>query len=366
MNINLFGELEPVQQSAAERANLAARFGVPPFSILDARQGYWQDRKRAWLALGIKSEIGRGGSANTTDNELLKLSGGWDGHASTVADNLTWVGGRRAPEDLDDTSRKNLAAGPRSYTTQECVNEHDISGCSGNQSGTSIFDPVLCELVYEWFSPKGGLIFDPFAGGSVRGIVAAQLGRRYVGIDLRPEQVAANADQAQAICGDLKPDWRVGDSRDIPADIAGADLIFSCPPYGNLEVYSDDPRDLSNMTYPRFFGAYLQCVAGAVERLKDNRFACFVVGDFRAQDNQGFYRNFVADTTEAFGRAGLRLYNEAILITAIGSLPLRAGKQFEASRKLGKTHQNILVYVKGDPRKATAACGAVAMEGFAA
>lgn len=41
--------------------SLADRFGVPPFSVLDARQGYWQDRKRAWLALGIQSELGRGG-----------------------------------------------------------------------------------------------------------------------------------------------------------------------------------------------------------------------------------------------------------------------------------------------------------------
>lgn len=40
---------------------LAERFIVPPFSVLDARQGYWQDRKRAWLALGIRSELGRGG-----------------------------------------------------------------------------------------------------------------------------------------------------------------------------------------------------------------------------------------------------------------------------------------------------------------
>jgi len=46
----------------AEQAHetLAERFGVPPFSVLDARQGYWQDRKRAWLALGIQSELGRG------------------------------------------------------------------------------------------------------------------------------------------------------------------------------------------------------------------------------------------------------------------------------------------------------------------
>ena len=50
---------ELTQQEA--RATLAEKFIVPPFSVLDARQGYWQERKRAWLALGIKGELGRGG-----------------------------------------------------------------------------------------------------------------------------------------------------------------------------------------------------------------------------------------------------------------------------------------------------------------
>ena len=36
---------------------------------------------------------------------------------------------------------------------------------------------------------------------------------------------------------------------------------------------------------------------------------------------------------------------------------MRAGKQFEASRKLGKSHQNVIVFVKGDPKAATAAIG---------
>lgn len=47
--------------------SLGERFGLPPFSVLNAREGWWQDRKRAWLALGIKSEVGRG-------ENLLKMS----------------------------------------------------------------------------------------------------------------------------------------------------------------------------------------------------------------------------------------------------------------------------------------------------
>jgi DNA modification methylase len=226
-------------------------------------------------------------------------------------------------------------------------------------SGTSIFDPVLCELAYRWFCPPGGVILDPFAGGSVRGIVASKLGRRYVGVDLRAEQVAANEDQAARICDDPEPVWHVGDSRniDIIASDVAADLVFSCPPYADLEVYSDDPADLSTLEYSEFRKAYFEIVAKTCSLLKPDRFACFVVGEVR--DKRGNYYGFVPDTIAAFREAGLHFYNEAILVTAAGSLPIRAGKQFAATRKLGKTHQQVLVFLKGDAKRAVEAIGEV-------
>lgn len=235
---------------------------------------------------------------------------------------------------------------------------HVEDGNTPASSGTSIFDPVLCELAYRWFCPPGGLVLDPFAGGSVRGIVAAKLGRRYVGVDLRPEQVEANRHQARRICGDLAPEWFVGDSREVvPWLDIEADFLFSCPPYADLEVYSDDPRDLSTMEYPDFRAAYGEIIAEAAAKLRADRFACFVVGDVR--DAKGLYLGFPWHTIAAFEAAGLRLYNEAILVTAAGSLPIRAGKQFATTRKLGKTHQQVLVFVKGDPKRATEAIGEV-------
>lgn len=702
-----------------KHASLAERFIIPPFSVLDARQGYWQARKRAWIALGIQSELGRGDLLTWTSEQVTEpglnyyrnqnkaapggslrpaMSLGPDGRSQRgdgygrpiskmggtpaavgsggLADQLanrgkkglarsngqdlmrgehivgqnshqgkaaslppspggellidryrreagersgerrlTWVAGDRPEEELDEVSRKILAAQP--------------------QSGTSIFDPVLCELAYRWFSPPGGVILDPFAGGSVRGIVAAKLGRQYVGIDLRQEQVEANEAQARAICtsgskvmlevsdpsqdytpdltpvmehggylvkrddlfqiagvrggkvrtvwalaqgakglvtsgsrhsphvhrvaavaqrlgipcrihiatgentpdvqgaedagaeiirhtagylnvlnararedaeesgytlipfgvvcdeavrqikhqtlnlpqemkrlvvavgsgvslsgilhglkeqgrdvpilgvsvgkdpvevldqyapkdwrktvtlvksplkfeehpketylGDIpldptyeakclpylqegdvlwsigvrasvaqqtlpsqqivQPRWIVGDSRHISTlcpDVQ-ADLVFTCPPYYDLEVYSDHPDDLSTIgTYAAFLQDYRAILHQAIAQLKENRFVCVVVGDIR--DKKGFYRNFVSDTITACQDAGARLYNEAILVTSVGSLPIRVGKQFSSGRKLGKTHQNVLCFVKGDPIKAVKDCGPVVVE----
>lgn len=63
--LSLFGA-EPADARPDGAGRLADRFGIPPFSVLNAREGWWQDRKRAWLALGIQSEIGRGDQPNTS------------------------------------------------------------------------------------------------------------------------------------------------------------------------------------------------------------------------------------------------------------------------------------------------------------
>lgn len=238
-------------------------------------------------------------------------------------------------------------------------NGERLTGTIGAENGVSIFDPVLCELAYRWFCPPNGLVIDPFAGGSVRGVVAAECGRRYFGIDLRQEQIDANRLQGKEICKEIMPEWACGDSRNIDKIFCQgeADFIFSCPPYADLEVYSDDPNDLSTLDYPQFKEAYFDIIKMSCDKLKHDRFACFVVGEVRHK--KGGYYGFVPDTIEAFKRAGLSFYNEAILVTAVGSLPIRVGRQFQVSRKLGKTHQNVLVFVKGDSKKATEAVGCV-------
>ena len=207
-------------------------------------------------------------------------------------------------------------------------------------------------------SNEDSLILDPFAGGSVRGVVAGLLDRKYFGIDLRKEQIDANYLQKTSLCPEKDVSWAVDDALNVSNyfdDEVKADLIFSCPPYADLEKYSNDPRDLSAMTYENFKDTYRTIIANAYKNLKDNRFASFLVGEVR--DKHGQYYNFVADTINAFIDAGFTYYNEIILVTCVGSLPLRCGNGFKKSRKLGKTHQNLLVFVKGDPVKATEYCG---------
>jgi hypothetical protein len=154
----------------------------------------------------------------------------------------------------------------------------------------------------------------------------------------------------------------VGDALLLPdllPDDYMADLVLSCPPYADLEVYSDDPADLSNMPYDQFVHLYRQIIRHAVDRLRDDRFAVWVVGEVR--DKDGHYRGLVPDTVRAFEDAGARFYNEGILVSPVGSLSIRASRPFLGSRKLGKTHQQVLVFVKGSAKQAAEWCGPVTL-----
>jgi len=267
---------------------LREQFIEPPFSVLDTKSGNWQRRKKLWASLGIKSEIGR--------------------NSSVI--------------NMDTVKKENNTA-----------------------SYVSIFDPALCEVLYKWFCVDGLEILDPFAGGSVRGIVANKLGYKYTGIDIRQEQIDSNREQAIEILDvDNQPNWYVGDSNEVLDGFTKTfDFVFSCPPYADLEVYSDLKGDISNMPYIEFMNAYESIINKSCKLLKVGGYACFVVGEVR--DKKGNYIGFVPDTIRAFEKCGMKFYNEAILLNAIASASMRANGNMK-SQKLVKVHQNILVFKK--------------------
>ena len=293
---------------------LSDKYIVPPFSILNTITQNWQKRKDVWERMGIESVQGR------------------------------------------DVKRNN--ANP--------VNTFSARGENAKEAErTSTFDPLLCEIMYKWFSKEGDVVLDPFAGGSVRGIVAASLGRDYVGVDLSKDQVSENyaqlvdVEDRYNLTGKVK--WICEDSAECLHHMAYtfeiADLIFTCPPYYNLEKYSNDDRDLSNMpSYQNFLYKYAQILRYATLILADNRFAVIVVSEVRNPET-GEYYGLVPDTIRIMREMGLSYYNEIILENNIGSLPIRAPKYFDQSRKIGRHHQNILVFFKGNTKKISSRYG---------
>lgn len=326
------------QESAA--LTLAERFGVPPLTVLDARRGPWQERKKAWIRSGIASHEGRESELIYSDRTCL-YANWYEVKNEAVAKN---------PAITADEIEQQYADKLRPY---------------GDGAGTSVFDPVLCELLYAWFSRRGDTVIDPWAGGSVRGIIAAATGREYRGHELSGKQCATNREQWEAYTpfdankADMFPPiWIEGDSRKTlrEATSVSADFIVGCPPYYDLENYSDDPSDLSNLPTDEFDAAMRDTLHAADALLSDNRFAAFVVGAVR--DRAGVLRDMKKCMIEAAPDTWT-LANDAVLLTAVGTAAVRAPRQFLATRALSRTHQDILVFVKGSRKKAAQRLGDV-------
>jgi hypothetical protein len=273
---------------------LEDRFIIPPFSILDTRQGYWRRRKKHW-------------------NELIQDNG--ESRENTL-------GNKKPSESESDLFRQ------RGF---------DVS----------ILDPVLAEISNVWFGLENCNTFDCFAGDSVFGYVSDALGNNFTGIELRQEQADLNNERLSG----SKSKYICDDGQNVLKHIEenSQDLLFSCPPYFDLEVYSDLENDASNQKdYKDFLVILDNAFTDAIKCLKDNRFAVIVVGDIR--DKKGYYYRFVDDIKDIFKKSGVLLYNELILVNPVGSMALIANKTME-SRKVAKVHQNMLVFYKGDTKQ---------------
>lgn len=269
-----------------EKGSLAEKFGAPPFSVLDTKQGYWVDRRRQWLAI--------------TGN-------------------------------LSETKEGTLSKGENLINT---INE-----------GSSNFDPVLAEIMYKWFCKPNGHILDPFGGEQTKGVVAAELGYKYSAVEYRQEQVTLNIEKTKQYEGVT---YKTGDSENIDTLLPGSyDMVFTSPPYYDLEVYSTD--DMSALgTYDEFIAKYQNIMTTCANMLADNSFYVVKVGEVRDKKT-GVYRNFIGDNIRIGIDAGLKYYNEIILVNSLGTAPLRVNR-FMGYRKVGKCHQNILVFYKGNPK----------------
>lgn len=314
------------KQNSAPESSLFDRFIVPPFSILDTRKGYWQDRKKKWY--DIIGDMGE--SRNDTLVTSLEIK----------------------YKDLYQRTRehrKELGISFKEYI-EKYVSQEDLEKEQAKivAQGVSILDPVMAEIVCRWFGQENGKAFDCFAGDSVFGFVAAYLGNDFTGVELREKQAALNNERVEG----MNARYICDDGQNVAQHIEpeSQDLLFSCPPYFDLEKYSDLPNDASNQgSYEDFIKILENAFTGAVSCLKENRFAAICVGDVRDK-NSGFYYDFCGDIKRIFKQNGMRLYNEIILVEQTASTALRASRYMD-SRKVAKTHQHLLVFFKGDPKK---------------
>lgn len=181
------------------------------------------------------------------------------------------------------------------------------------------------QVIYSLYCPPGGFVVDPTCGGNIRGIVAADMGLRYLGIDLS-ERVLMNTprdgvEYVQADC--------------MEYHFPECDLICSSLPYGRLERYGGGEKDLSEMEYEDFIDTVCALVR---KSLKAAPFVAFEVGSYREGKK---YRPIAADV---MSRCSKYLYDEMIIHRNASLTAWMGQKNWEKSRKLVRCHSTVMVF----------------------
>ena len=217
----------------------------------------------------------------------------------------------------------------------------------------SEFNPLVAENIINFWSDEGDNILDVFAGRT-RGIVAGLKHRKYYGFEISPIVHKAVSE----IIEQGKNEFDEGYTPNIFCDnsanlllhnLPEIDLIFSCPPYHNLEKYESVEGQLSDIdNYEEFLNALKYIMEIALSKLKDNGFVCLVVGDFRRDER---LIPFDCDVTKMMEELGVVLWDKVILQnTNFGWAGIKFG-HIKHKRQTSKVTEYLLVFKKVKEKK---------------
>jgi len=287
---------------------------------------------------------------NSIKADWLKMKHEWN-------DKIEEAGKKSNIENPKFATREGCWQGTSGFSnvilSSQTVENGEIKNNSGrsHNGNASVLDPVACEVILRFFMPTNGKrVYNPFGGGVQFGFIAGYYGYEYIASEIRKNQCDAN----NAICKDLsKTKWVQSDSAKYnPKGMF--DLVFTCPPYYQVEEYLDydgkSPEGEINTigTYEQFRDTLFEGYKKAIEKLNDNCFFVVMTGDSR--DKNGAYYGCEAEHELFFKSQGLHIYNRIDYLECEFTRLAQAKKTLDY-RKFPKRVQKILVFYKGEIKK---------------
>jgi len=206
--------------------------------------------------------------------------------------------------------------------------------------GFSEFHAGLAENIIRYWSLNGSNIVDPFSGRATRAVISSKLSRNYYGYEISPTTMSRVKKHLENhnitdVTLYLDDGIKMNQTKD-----EFADLVFTCPPYGNIEKYESVPNQLSDIKkYEDFLVKIKECFVNIKRVLKDGAFFVCVVGDWRSSDG---YHCFGSDTIQLIKEVGLKHHDTIIMQNDSPFAALQAGK-CAASRITSKIHEYVIV-----------------------
>ena len=129
-----------------------------------------------------------------------------------------------------------------------------LKALSAKHKTPTNFSPVLARWLVDRYCEQGGTIFDPCSGygGRLLGSLASNLNVKYIGHDIEPLTIDSGKAMVARL-GSTRAELRVQamESGDFP----NSDMILTCPPYYNREVYGKS--SVESVAAYETYGAWL-------------------------------------------------------------------------------------------------------------
>jgi DNA modification methylase len=210
----------------------------------------------------------------------------------------------------------------------------------------STFSPVMAKNIINFWSEKNDIILDPFSGRT-RAIMANALERNYIGYEVSKDVTDYMTDRLSKIKLTTNIKILNKDCATLGEELKGSvvDLIFTCPPYWNLEKYQSCPGQLSDYTnYKHFLMALHERLTEALKTLKSQKYMCVVVGDFRYNKQYIPFHNDLIQTMKA--NENIDLHDVVVL----QNIPFNTAAFYFGSKKkhkyTAKAHEYLIVWKK--------------------
>ncbi len=216
----------------------------------------------------------------------------------------------------------------------------------------SRFPQNIGRLLVKFYCPKGGTVFDPFAGHNSRMQLTFEAGRNYIGVDVSKQFIQHNVEireillkrrEGSLIQNNCTIELYEGSSDKTGLDGECADFTITSPPYWDIEYYGDEPEQLGNAkTYKEFLNEIQRHIVENFRVLKHGTFCCWCINDFR---KGGVFYPYHADLIPLFKFAGFVLWT--IYIIDLGEPAQNAFVRPMIQRMaFHKSHEYCLVFKK--------------------
>jgi len=255
---------------------------------------------------------------------------------------------------------KKFAKGDTSYSSFWLYNrERDMNSEHFKDSFVNFYDdkellsefnPTVAKNIINFWSNENDIIFDPFSGRT-RSLVAYAMNRLYIGCEISTDVVDYMLNKYNELNLIYNDDFNVDVVNDDCINIkkyypdTEFDLIFSCPPYWNLEKYQSCDGQLSDIkAYDEFIDALGDRLDVAVKQLKIDKYMCMVVGDFRKNKKYVTFHNDLMNRMKQ--NKSLKLHD----VIVIQNIPFHTAAYYFGAKKkhkfTSKSHEYLLVWKK--------------------